>query len=86
MIEILSGVLFGVAAHQTDTIVKHWPQRWELLGRYVIGGLTVIMSFALILSRINRGALRDGLLAISGAFGGVGVGVAFGMFFDEVTK
>jgi hypothetical protein len=86
MIELLAGGLFGVAAHQTDRIVKHWPAKWELLGRYVIGGLTVILSFALILSKLNRAALKDGMLSVCGAFGSVGVGVAFAMLFDEVIK
>ncbi len=86
MIELFAAVLFGVAAHQTETIVKPWPSRWELLGRYVIGGLTVILAFALIMARLNRAALRDGLLSLCGGFGGVGFGVGLAMLIDEVIK
>ena len=86
MLELFAGALFGVAAHQTDRIVRGWPVQWEYLTRYIIGGLTVVLAFALMLSRLNRGALRDGLLAECGAFASVGLGVAVARLYDEVIK
>ncbi len=84
MIDLIAATLFGLAAHQADRVVRDWPTQWEMLGRYIIGGLTVILSFSMILARLNRSALRDGLLAICGAFGAVGVGVALARWFDEM--
>lgn len=86
MIDLVAGLLAGIAAHQTDHIVKDWPSQWEMLSRYVIGGLTVIMSFVLIMSHLNRATLRDSLLALCGAFASVGVGVAVGRWFDGAIK
>jgi hypothetical protein len=86
VLELFAGLLSGIAAHQTDHIFVNWPVRWDYLSRYVVGGLTVIFTFAMILSRLNRSALRDGLLSLCGAFGSVGVGVASAMVFDEMRK
>jgi hypothetical protein len=86
VVELLAGLFAGIAAHQTDRIFIGWPVRWDYLSRYVVGGLTVIFSFALIFHRLNRAAFRDGLLSICGAFGSVGVGVAGAMWLDEMNK
>lgn len=84
MIEFILGVVAGIAAHQTDRVVARWPQQWEMLGRYIAGGLTVVMIFAMMAGRLNKPAQRDGLLALSGAFASVGLGVSLARLFDEV--
>jgi hypothetical protein len=87
MIEIVFGVIAGFAAHQTDRLIKPtWAIYFDRLSRYSIGGLTVILVYGLILARLNRAALRDGMLAIGAAFVSVAVGVAGGMIEGELTK
>lgn len=86
MTEFLAGVLAGIAAHQTDRIFVDWPVHWEYITRYIVGVLAGMLVFVLMLSRLNRGALRDGMLSIAGAFGSVGLGVAVGRLYDEATK
>lgn len=84
MIEFASAILIGIAAHQTDKVIKDFRGGWEYIARYIVGGLAVIMVYALMLSRLNRAAMRDGILAIVGAFGGVGIGVSVARLYDEV--
>lgn len=86
MIEFVGGVLAGIAAHQTDRIFVGWPKHWEYITRYVIGVLTGIFIFTVMMIKLNRLALRDGLLAITGAFGSVGLGVAVARLYDESVK
>lgn len=90
MIEFVVAVLGGFAAHQADRVVVNFPREWEYITRYIVGGLTVILFFALFLVRLNRSAWRDGMLAIIGAFGGVGLGVSLARLYfallAEVNK
>jgi len=86
MIEILSGILFGVAAHQTDRVVKVWPTNWEYISRYIIGYLTCGFTFTLILKKINPHGIKDGLLAFGGAGMSVGIGVVLARIYDEVCN
>lgn len=86
MIEFVFGILAGIAAHQTDRIFVDWPRHWEYITRYIVGVLAGMLVFVLMLSRLNRSALRDGLLSIAGAFGSVGLGVALGRLYDEAAK
>ncbi len=84
MIEFTLGILAGFAAHQTDRVVRDFRGGWEYIARYIIGGLAVMLVYVLMLSRLNRGAMRDGLLSIGGAFGAVGLGVSVARLYDEV--
>lgn len=84
MIEFLVAVLGGIAAHQADRVVEKFPHEWEYITRYIIGGLTVILFFALFLARLNRSAWRDGMLAIVGSFGGVGLGVSLARLYSAL--
>lgn len=86
MTEFIIGIAAGIAAHQSDKIVSHWPLQWEMIGRYIAGGLTVILVFVLMAGRLNRAALRDSTLALAGAFGSVGLGVSLARLFDEKVK
>ena len=84
MIEILAGVLSGVAAHQTERIVKTWPTNWDHISRYIIGYLTCGVTFTMILKKINPSALKDGLLAFGGAGMAVGIGTVLAKIYDEI--
>lgn len=86
MIEVISGILFGISAHQTDRIVKNWPSQWEYLSRYGIGYVTCGLTFVLILRKLNPSALKDGLLAFSGAGFATGLGVVIARLYDELIK
>ena len=86
MIELIAGVLFGIAAHQTDRIVKDWPTHWEYLTRYIIGYITCGLSFALIVRKLFPHLLKDSLFAFGGAGFSVGLGVALARIYDEKIK
>jgi len=83
MIEFTAAILIGFAAHQSDRVLRDFRGGWEYIARYIVGGLAVIMVFVLMLSRLNRSAMRDGLLSIVGAFSGVGLGVSLARLYDE---
>jgi hypothetical protein len=86
MIELMSGVLFGIAAHQTDRIVKNWPHQWEYLSRYGIGYLTCGFTFVLIIKKLNPGIIKDAILAFGGAGFSTGLGVLIARLYDEYIK
>ena len=73
----------GLAAHQTDRAVVHFPRDWELMSRYVIGYLTCFAPFLLMLRHLNKGAVRDGALAFGYAGGVIGVAIAVGRWLDD---
>jgi hypothetical protein len=86
MIDALMAVFaftLGFGAHQTDQIVKMFPQDWELLSRYIIGTLTIFVAFVALLRRLNRFAVRDAVAAYSVAAAMVGCGVAAGRWIDD---
>jgi uncharacterized BrkB/YihY/UPF0761 family membrane protein len=79
--------LMGLAAHQTDRIVVHFPSDWELLSRYVIGTLTVFVAFVMLFRRLSpRHQVRDAVAAYSIAAAMVGCGVAAGRWIDDVRR
>lgn len=88
MIEFTVGALSGIAAHQTDRFVRQFPADWREITRYTIGTLTMLVVFMLTLGRLNRSAVRDGLLAYLVSAIGVGVGVAGARLLDvmEIRK
>lgn len=85
--EMVVGVIIGIAAHQTDRLIKPgWPIYFDRLSRYSIGYPACILATLLILARINPAARRDcGTAMVIGGVA-VGAGVAAGMIFDEVTR
>ena len=86
MIDVLIavvGFVAGLLAHQTDRVVKTFPPDWELLSRYGIGYLTTASVFALMIRRLNKFALRDGLLCYLLAGFTVGLGVVTGRLIDD---
>ena len=84
MIEFTASILVGLAAHQSDKVLRDFRGGWDYISRYIVGVLAILLCYALMLSRLNRAAMRDGLLAFGGASAGVGVGVALARLWDEV--
>ena len=86
MIEFISGILFGISAHQTDRIVKNWPPQWEYLSRYGIGYLTCGLTFAIIIKKLHPEWLKDSIFAYGSAGFATGLGVLLARLYDEVIK
>lgn len=76
--------LGGVASHQTKRFCDTFRGDWGYFSKLVIGVLTIGLFFGLMLERLNREALRDGLLAYAGSAAAVAVGVMTGHLIDHV--
>lgn len=86
MIETLIAVLAffgGLAAHQTDALVREFPRGWELLSRYIIGTLTIDLFTIAMLRKLNRFAIRDFVVSSTVINMAVGLGVALGRWLDD---
>ena len=75
--------LGGLAAHQTDRLVREFPPDWELLSRYIIGVLTIFGFFVAFMRRLRVGAVRDGVVSFAMSAWFVGLGVAAGRWWDD---
>jgi hypothetical protein len=88
MIDLVIGFFGGAATHQLHVWFYQFPKPWGLFSRYVVGVMTIFVFFCVALYRLNREALRDGMLAYLLAAVGVGAGVVAGYFFEvlEIRK
>ena len=59
MIEFTASILVGLAAHQSDKVLRDFRGGWDYISRYIVGVLAILLCYALMLSRLNRAAMRD---------------------------
>lgn len=87
MIELIAAIFGGAAANQLDHPVSLIRDAgWELIARYIIGELTIMIFFALMLRKLHPDALKDGMLSIAGSSAGVGLGVVGARIIKDLTE
>lgn len=83
MLEGLLGIPLGIAAHQSNRIIKGFFGNWNLVARYIVGYLTCGIVFFMIINRIRSEMTKDAIIAYFSAGASVGIGVMAGMLLDE---